>query len=291
MPCTSGCAQDLRQLCWSSQQHPPQRGLVNPDNEAQRQRAQRVALERLQRQQTPDVRLPTPAVAESVERARIPVETPCFRIQAVQLDGARLHAFDWLLARMNRYLRECVGREGLNLIVRQLSAQLIERGLITTRIGIPEQDLSSGVLRLQVFPGVIREIRFKDDSARASWRSALPMRPGDLLDLRDLEQGLEQMKRLPSQDVDFKIVPADTPGQSDIVIEVKQQKPWRIAASLDNAGSRSTGYRQAALSVSFDNPLGMNDLLSLTWNRDADQTTDQHGTRGSSIAYSVPWGY
>ncbi|WP_196302056.1 POTRA domain-containing protein, partial [Ralstonia solanacearum] len=34
----------------------------------------------------------------------------------------------------------------------------------------------------------------------------------DLLNLRDLEQGLEQMKRVASQDVDMQIVPTDVPG-------------------------------------------------------------------------------
>jgi hemolysin activation/secretion protein len=35
--------------------------------------------------------------------------------------------------------------------------------------------------------------------------------------MRDLEQGLEQMKRVASQDVDMKIEPTDTSRESDVV--------------------------------------------------------------------------
>ncbi|WP_196304116.1 POTRA domain-containing protein, partial [Ralstonia solanacearum] len=48
--------------------------------------------------------------------------------------------------------------------------------------------------------------------------------------LRDLEQGLEQMKRVASQDVDMQIVPTDVPGVSDVVISVKRAKPWTVVA-------------------------------------------------------------
>ncbi|WP_055333874.1 POTRA domain-containing protein, partial [Ralstonia solanacearum] len=72
---------------------------------------------------------------------------------------------------------------------------------------------------------------------------------GDLLNLRDLEQGLEQMKRVASQDVDMQIVPTDVPGMSDVVISVKRAKPWTVVAAVDNSGTRSTGKLQGNLSL------------------------------------------
>ncbi|SAL32211.1 polypeptide-transport-associated domain-containing protein [Caballeronia turbans] len=48
------------------------------------------------------------------------------------------------------------------------------------------------------------------------------------LDLRNLEQGVEQMKRVASQDVDMKIEPTDVPGESDVVLSLKRAKPWSL---------------------------------------------------------------
>jgi hemolysin activation/secretion protein len=49
------------------------------------------------------------------------------------------------------------------------------------------------------------------------------------------------MKRVSSQDVDMKIEPTSSHGESDVVIEVKRAKPWSLVASVDNSGTRATG--------------------------------------------------
>ncbi|WP_261510897.1 ShlB/FhaC/HecB family hemolysin secretion/activation protein, partial [Burkholderia multivorans] len=85
---------------------------------------------------------------------------------------------------------------------------------------------------------------------------------GELLKLRDLEQGLEQMKRVSSQDVSMQIVPAELPGESDVVLDVKRGKPWTVVASVDNSGTRATGKLQGNLSLGIDNPLGLNDIFN-----------------------------
>lgn len=166
-----------------------------------------------------------------------------------------------------------------------------DKGYVTTRVLVPEQDLSSGTLKLALLPGVIGELRFAEPDLWGTRKSAFPARPGDLLNLRDLEQGLEQMKRVPSQDVDMQIVPTKAPGVSDVVIAVKRGKPWTVVASVDNSGTRSTGKWQGNLSVSLDNPLGLNDLFNVGYNQDLGFANKEHGTRGWNGYYSVPWGY
>ncbi|WP_197384093.1 ShlB/FhaC/HecB family hemolysin secretion/activation protein, partial [Ralstonia pseudosolanacearum] len=111
------------------------------------------------------------------------------------------------------------------------------------------------------------------------------------LNLRDLEQGLEQMKRVASQDVDMQIVPTDVPGVSDVVISVKRTKPWTVVAAVDNSGTRSTGKLQGNLSLSVDNPLGLNDLFNVGYSQDLDFGNKERGTHGWNGFYSVPWGY
>lgn len=77
----------------------------------------------------------------------------------------------------------------------------------------------------------------------------LPTRPGEVLNLRDLEQGIEQTKRVASQDVDMKIEPTDVPDESNVVLTVKRIKPWSLVASVDNSGSRAAGKLQGNLSL------------------------------------------
>ena len=264
---------------------------VTMGSEEQRYRAQQEAEERRRRQQAPDVRLQHPVPAAGADALDLPDETPCFRIDRLLLDGQHLEAFAWLQDDLSAYAGRCVGAQGIDQIVRRASAAIVARGYITTRLGVPGQDLTQGTLRLTLVPGVIRAIRFIGETPERRWRSAFPARPGDLLRLRDVEQGLEQMKRLASQEVSIDIAPGDAPGESDIVITLTPGRPWRLGLALDDAGAKATGRLQASLSAALDNPLGINDQFSVSASSDADGQAAWRGTRGHSLEYSVPWGY
>ncbi|MEN7530751.1 POTRA domain-containing protein [Cupriavidus sp. DL-D2] len=101
---------------------------------------------------------------------------------------------------LEHYQGQCVGKQGVETLVKGLSQTILSKGYVTTRVLVPEQDLSSGTLKLALIPGVIGDIRFSDPDLWGTWKTAFPTAPGELLNLRDLEQGLEQMKRVASQD-------------------------------------------------------------------------------------------
>lgn len=139
--------------------------------------------------------------------------------------------------------------------------------------------------------GTIREIRFADPTQWGIWQTAFPVRAGDLLNIRDLEQGLEQMKRVPSQDVDMEIVPGKEPGESDIVIKRKRATPWKITLSFDDSGTRATGKMQGGVNLAYDNLFGINDLFNIGLNTDTMRNGYERGTKGNSLYYSFPWEY
>lgn len=139
-------------------------------------------------------------------------------------------------------------------------------------------------------PGTIHEIRFADKRTWGTWKTAFSVHKGDLLNIRDLEQGLEQMKRVPSQDVDIKIEPAEQPGQSDVVLTVKRTKPWKLVQSIDDSGLESTGKIQATTALEWDNLFAINDIFNVSLNEDAQRDGEKRGTRANSIYYSVPFG-
>jgi hemolysin activation/secretion protein len=275
-------------------------------NEELRRRNQSEALARQRQLQAPNVDLQSAAPTGAVDTLALPIEAPCFVIQqlildvpgqlspAIRLAGASnlpLDPFRFAQDYLDRYRGVCLGMKGVNLIVQRLNNLILARGYSTTRLGIPEQDLAGGTLKLTLVPGVIRAIRFTDASLYGTWRNAFPTGRGDLLNLRDLEQGLEQMKRIPSQDVDMQIVPGDAPGESDVVIDVKRGKPWKLTANLDDSGAKGTGQWQSGLNLSLDNPLGLSDMLYVGVSRDADRKRGQRGTSGNNLYYAIPAGY
>lgn len=282
---------------------PGQSAALTNAEQDQRTRQQQEARERAATVQAPAVRAEAIAAAEF---PTLPEEAPCFRIGRIllevpqglpadlQVSGASalpMDPFAFAQQWLDHYVGACIGKAGVELLVKGILQAILSKGYVTTRVLVPEQDLTTGTLKLALIPGVVGEIRFAEPDLWGTWRTAFPTGPGELLNLRDLEQGLEQMKRVASQDVDMQIVPTATPGRSDVVIAVKRNKPWTVVASVDNSGSRGTGRWQGNLSLGIDNPLGLNDIFNVGYNQDLMLSNKEHGTRGWNGYYSVPWGY
>lgn len=262
--------------------------LEDIDTQERRARSQREAKWRDDQRAQPSVRLGSAPPAD-FHRTDLPAEGDCFRITAIVLDGAPGHAFDFARRYLRSYAGRCMGHDGVNLVVRRVSDLVIDRGYVTTRVGLAPQDIHTGVLRLTLVPGTVRAIRFAPGSASGFLPTALPSRVGGLLNLRDIEQGLEQFKRVPSQDVTIDIAPGDMPGESDLVVSIVRARPWHVVASLDDTGSRGTGRLQSGVQLGLDNPLRINDVLTLGYNHAVGQGRGR-GTRGNSANYTVPLG-
>ncbi|WP_353557125.1 ShlB/FhaC/HecB family hemolysin secretion/activation protein [Paraburkholderia terrae] len=284
-----------------------------PADDAAAARANAEQYQQLQQQRDAQQREQTvnaPAVRSTVPKAGVypdlPHESPCFRIDTFALDvpatlpdvahkhGASnlpLDPFWFAREWLDHYKGECIGKAGLDILTKGLQQTILSRGYVTTRVLLPEQDLSTGTLKVALVPGVVRHLRFADPDTRGTWKSAFPARDGDLLNLRDLEQGLEQMKRVASQDVDMKIEPTEAPGESDIILNVKRSKPWIFVVSADNSGTDATGKWQGNVSLGIDNPLGLNDVFMVGANQDLSFDNKTLGSHGFNGSYSVPWDY
>ncbi|VVE52716.1 Hemolysin transporter protein ShlB [Pandoraea terrae] len=266
-------------------------------DDEQRDRQRRDADERTRQADAPDVRLDgaslpgSVAVSDAAEGVDtvLPTETPCFVVHRITLRPESGVGF--LPSALQPYVGQCVGQDGIGRITAHASRVLVEHGLVTPRVLVPTQDLRSGELTLEILPGRVGEIRFSDPPSWGTWRNAMPLREGDWLVLAGLEQGVEQLKRVPSQDAGVRLAPGRTPGESDIVIDVVRHRPWRVMASVDNAGARDTGRLQGQLAVGVDSPLGLSDLLDVSVQHDLSPGDDRFGTKGLSASYSVPWGY
>lgn len=272
---------------------------AGPEEELLRQQERERVL-RDQLESRPDVRLQATPVDEGVER--LPAkESPCFAINDIRLIGEASEQFQWALRAANPKddpaIGRCLGGGGINLTMKRMQNAIIEAGYVTTRVLAEAQDLNSGVLVLTLVPGRIREIRFEEGtSSRANAWNAMPASPGDLLNLRDIEQALENFKRVPTAEADIKIAPARAadakPGESDVVIAWSQRFPARVSLSVDNSGSKTTGKYQGNVSLSLDNLLSLNDLFYASVNHDLGGGESGHrGSDGSTLHYSLPFGY
>lgn len=217
---------------------------------------------------------------------------PCRNIQALVISGApHLSA-----ASREQVTREfsgrCIGVAEIEKILAEITKDYVERGFITTRAYLPPQDMSTGTLRIQVMEGTIQQIIINDGGTGSIQPfNAFPARTGELLNLRDLEQGIDQVNRLSSNSAQLDIKPGDEAGASTVVINNQPAAPFHASLSFDNQGSESTGKDQAGLTLIADRLLGFNELMVLTHRQSVPNDLQRKSSVSDSFSIVIPFGY
>jgi len=266
--------------------------IPNPNSELQRQEEQRLL--RQQRQEsTPSIRLQSATTGQAV---RLPEETPCLVIDRVRITGMQISALDTALLGLDQDdspIGKCLGSKGIQILLDRVQNKLIDRGYITSRVQAPSQDLNTGELILAAEPGLIGKILSSPDAPNTKWpKNSLATSSGATLDLRDVEQSLENLRRNSSAEANLEIVPSSAPGYSDIFVRFQQSRPLLLNLSLDDSGTKTTGRWQGNASVTWDNPLGLSDQIYLSLGTDlAERDPGPRGTDSQVLQYSVPFGY
>lgn len=220
-------------------------------------------------------------VSQKPAPALQPGSDACLPVSGVRLAGVtRLQPAD--LAPLHLSGERCLTGAHLNRIIQQLTALYLARGFLAARV-VPETP-RDGVMTLRVFEG--RVDRIEGVGRAADW--LFPGMVGKPLNLRDLEQGLDQANRLQSQQLRAEVAPGGHQGESTVRLVGAAGSPWLRSLVLDNRGYDATGRNVLELNLSRDNPTGHYDFLNL-----ALEYSPGHGrfSRRASVFYSLPYGY
>jgi hemolysin activation/secretion protein len=179
-----------------------------------------------------------------------------------------------------------LGIEDVEQLLMQITRHYVSRGYVTTRAYIPDQDLSNGTLRVLVVEGRVEAMQQSGVS-----RNVFPVTQGELLNLRDLEQGIDNLNRLPSRQATLDLLPGTTAGATIVGVREQRSRPWRLNLSADNTGSEGTGKEQVSATLGVDNLLRVGDALSLSHRRSIPYHAGRKASESTMGSISVPWGY
>lgn len=157
----------------------------------------------------------------------------------LQLDVPK--EFGFLRKTIKPFMNRKLTVEDINKLSTRLNNALIEHGYVTSRIGIPPQSLASGNLQFNLQLGRVESVLYKRYVQPLPWENAFPIREEDILNIRNIEQGIEQMKRLGSQNVSVELEPGSKPLATNIVLETTKKPPIHGMVSIDDSGLKETG--------------------------------------------------
>lgn len=230
---------------------------------------------------------PLPGVSRPGEPA--PVKGPCFTIHTIVLDGATLMTSRQQQKLLAPWQNQCLDMARITQLTNEISDWYISWGYITSRAFITEQDLGSGELHLVVLEGRLQAIRMESASPR-ELAMTFPGLEGKILNLRDIEQGMEQINRVRTTPVQIEILPGDKQGWSIVHLTATPEFPLSAAVGFDNSGQKSTGVGQINGSLTGNNLLGLADRWFVSGGRSSDFSTSKDA-QNFAAGVSVPYGY
>lgn len=229
----------------------------------------------------------------------IPAGGPCFTVRDVVVEGASKVSSKAILKVTAPYEGKCIELKDIQEVLRDLTNLYLNKGYVAARVYVPEQDIkATKILKLVVHEGRLSDIYMngkKVSSYDGETMTAFPNMKGRIVNMRDVEQGLDQMNRLASNNAKSEMIPGADDGSTILNISNQPEKRWRWSLSHDNLGQKSTGYARASASLTIDDILKINDLWDFSYQR-----TDKDYWKGSSIdgnsnsysgSVSIPYGY
>ena len=251
-----------------------------------RERQDRLLLEQQRRleelRDLPGQQTPEPATPATPD-------TRCFAIDSIEIKGADQLSQADREALVKPWLGQCLGVEQLNALLKAITDHYLARGLVTSRAYLPQQDLSTRHLEIQVVEGRLEGLNGNGVSPR-ELAMTFPGAVGELLNLRDIEQMVDQLNRLPSNQTKRELVPGSRVGGSTVQVGNTPKKPWRASVSRNNDGQLATGEQQWGYGLEWDSPLGLADQLMLRGGRDA-VSDHQRTSHNEMLFYNLPWGW
>lgn len=226
-------------------------------------------------------------------------EGQCVQVNSIVISGAEQVSQRTLRNLAKRYEQRCLSLNHINAILQELTNIYVEKGLVSSRAVLEPQDLSSGTLRIKVIEGQVESIEMSPQSTMEPKQllTIFPFVSGSPLNLRDIEQGLDQLNRLPSNHATMSVAPGAGLGGSKVVIDNVQSRTWRPSVGFDNLGQDTTGRSQYTLGLEKDNFIGCNDQFSFYYSSTMPEMLGQFKNDWEGFSesvtglFSIPFGY
>jgi hemolysin activation/secretion protein len=226
--------------------------------------ALRQQIERLQAQPLPG-KVP-PAVAPAPE-AQSTLSAVTVVIKSFKFVGNTLLTTEQLSLVLQAYLNKPQNFSQLQQAAVDITNAYRDAGWLV-RAYLPKQDLSSGVLTIQIVEAVFGDVTL-DGPAAARVKFAQIQRifqqqqaSGQPVNLPALDRALLLADDLPGVAVVGSLIAGQKDGETGLNVKLTDEPLTVGDASLDNTGNRSTGSARLSANLYLNSALGRGDLLS-----------------------------
>ncbi|MEB3177842.1 MAG: ShlB/FhaC/HecB family hemolysin secretion/activation protein [Nostocaceae cyanobacterium] len=206
---------------------------------------------------------PTPTPTSTPDTITIPV-------RKIEVTGSSILTSKDIEPLTNSVEGRSVTLEELRKVADGISQLYLNRGYITSRAILEEQEIVDGMVKIRVVEGAIEKIEVEGTQRlNPSYiRSRIQLGVGTPLNKDNLEDQLRLLRADPLfTSVEASIKPGSGQGQSIVTVRVKEARAISASVSFDNYAPPSVGSERLGGSISYRNLTGMGDEVSAAYYR------------------------
>jgi hemolysin activation/secretion protein len=248
-----------------------------------------------------------PAAPKEKKPVSLLAEGECRQLNRIWLYGA-----DHLPGNIKRdinktYLHSCITNTDIENILKVLQDWYLNSGYITTRVVLKPNQSSFDVGNLEIYvrEGYIDRVTLDKDTDFDQRRVdfALPGIKDQILNIKQLDQGIEILNRGFASSVKMQVKPSEIPAHSTIVLSEHRNASTafteglgrnlgrqKIAFTMNNSGSESTGEFLNTTTLERDNLFGVNDNIQLSWTESSPSVENEKQNLNQSARFTMPYG-
>lgn len=208
---------------------------------------------------------------------------PAFTLSRIAFSHSKFLKPAQLQALAQPYLHHPIHLGDLQKLVGQVNALYLKEGYLTARAILPPQKITGGLVRIELVEGKLGEVTLKGNSA--TWPnyvlSRLPLKPGQVVNDRDLAQSLNFFNRTNSVQLKAALQPGKTFGLTNILLYAQEPRRLTLDLDVDNYGNPATGRLEGSEYLNVYSPLKLDDRINL-------YSVQSQGGIDNSLSYSIP---
>lgn len=142
-----------------------------------------------------------------------------------------------------------------------------KKGYVTSRAYLPPQKIKDGLLEIRVVEGAAGNFEVKGNHYFKSglYLKKIRLKKGEPFDYAILRKGLSRINQLPDRSVKAVLAPGKEAGTTDVILEAKDRLPLHIGFDWDNYGSRFVDRQRLRTTITDNNLLGLDDVLTFQY--------------------------
>lgn len=212
-----------------------------------------------------------------------------FLLTGIRLTGAELIAPEDFISSYEEFMAQEVTGADLMVITQRLTQRLKAAGYSLSYAYVPAQDVSAGVLTIDIIAGRIGGVSLNGVENTERLRPYFsPLLSSEAVTQAELERAVLLVHDLSGLEVsDIAVEESNERGLYDLTLQLAEKN---IDASFyaDSRGTRAVGPIQAGLSAAYNGLMSLGDRLSITYFTTPETPQELHYVQGG---YDLPLGH